>query len=317
MTGAGPCNISFSLCKQQKAGFTGTPGLRRRLHTPAERTQRVSATKDSCCQHQPKLHPQHHPSVSLPASHILRFFTLNSTENIEIRLISSCFCTQYHLNLLFLELTWIWYMLGQHRRPWMNHLWMQFMVKAQENEADISKCTVREKHFPMKGIRLPLDPTGKRRGGGNARWSLWRTGSEVKSWLYGTWESPLILEKWCAHRNKHIVNTKIGQRRSAPFPRPLLSFSPCHCVTAQLQSHGHRTMAPLQSICLTHVISVLMWNCKKNDQQWKCLWSDMSSNVNYFPVNVLSLSFGNLIASQKLHPFGPDKYTTVQKFAVT
>lgn len=42
---------------------------------------------------------------------------------------------------------------------------MQFMVKAQENEADISKCTVREKHFPMKGIRLPLDPTGKRRGG--------------------------------------------------------------------------------------------------------------------------------------------------------
>lgn len=58
------------------------------------------------------------------------------------------------------------------RTPWMNHLLMQSMVKAQcvskENEPGVSKCicvslicAVREKHLLMKGICLPLDPTGK------------------------------------------------------------------------------------------------------------------------------------------------------------
>lgn len=74
---------------------------------------------------------------------------------------------------------------------------MQSMVKAQcvstENEHGVSKCiclslicAVREKHLLMKGICLPLDPTGKWKKGGKKHSTAFEEVG-LKSVLANTW----------------------------------------------------------------------------------------------------------------------------------
>lgn len=111
--------------------------------------------------------------------------------------------TQYSSCYVSLHKNFICWTEWDNRRCWMNHLLMQSMVKAQclsnGKWAGISKCicvslicAVREKQVLMKGICLPLDPAG--RWGENAHWSLWRTGSGVKSSASSAEnQSPLIL----------------------------------------------------------------------------------------------------------------------------
>lgn len=147
-------------------GFTGSPELTVRCHTPAERAEvqpkGVFVTNHPRCQSQPELVFPPHLSPSSSSSSLFLHWILVLSVSFGLNI----------PHVIYIKISYAKLSGTTDRRRWMNHLLMQSMVKAQclsnGKWAGISKCicislicAVRGKQLLMKGRCLPLDPTGR------------------------------------------------------------------------------------------------------------------------------------------------------------